>query len=216
MKPLLLILLFASALFAQNAIVSVDKIKLRSFPTEKGKVTGEITKDEPITILLQDNGWSLIQSSRVSGWLPDSAVTKKPRDITLTQNYSRSYKDQTPRMVNGRCMDNTISFEKDKATACKDHGGVDFWYADQAVDDGRFIRDLKSRAEIPVKVGMFLLDFKRGCLFGALASDSVVTYEDVEGQYTRIFLLPLAGRRFDCVGRFEFLNERLAAMTRLQ
>jgi uncharacterized protein YgiM (DUF1202 family) len=87
MKRILLILIFtASALTlwaAPTMTVQVSSAQLRDSPGIKGKLTAEVRYGEKVEVVEKGKGWIRVRtSSKVLGWLQESALTEK--NIVLT------------------------------------------------------------------------------------------------------------------------------------
>lgn len=211
MKILLIILFIlasASTIFAQKATVNVDVAKLRSQPKEKSKAIAPLPKGMQISVIASEKGWLHVNTPRGAGWLPETSVIMEPKTETPKPSYSRSYAEQKPRIIYGRCKDDMSVYVDDKQNACKNNGGISIWYADTLA--GYYFKGVAS-----IALGLPINDFVAVCKFGHFSGDRTSTTDDVGAPQTTSFTLVRAeDRRDDCVGVFIFQYGQLARMDR--
>jgi len=207
--PLIILFVLTStfAAIAQKAIVNVDAVKLRSLPKERAKAIASLPKGMQISIIAGENGWLHVNTPRGAGWLPEASVTMEPKTEISKLGYGRSYAEQKPKIIYGRCKDDTFVDVDNKKDACADHGGIALWYADDLA--GHYIP-----GQEVVGLGMPINDFTYVCKFG-FAGDSSTTMNDVDAPETISFsLISTPSRRRDCIGVFIFQYGRLGRIDR--
>lgn len=72
--PTIFVLCLGFATYSQSAVVIGEKTKLRSYPSEKGKVVKVLDKNAMVGVITRKGAWSLVRWHKAQGWLRASSI----------------------------------------------------------------------------------------------------------------------------------------------
>lgn len=81
--PTIFLLFFAFTANSQSATVLGDKVKLRSFPSDKGKVIRVLDKNATVSVIRQKGLWTKIRWHKTIGWLRANSINAVKMDMRL-------------------------------------------------------------------------------------------------------------------------------------
>jgi N-acetylmuramoyl-L-alanine amidase len=64
------------AALQENAVVTVDALNVRSYPSTGSSIIGKLTKHTEVTILEEQNGWAKITHANKEGWVSSAYIQK--------------------------------------------------------------------------------------------------------------------------------------------